>query len=99
MINSSLWRLSALIVLGSAFAISISSASADGSSASTARHRRHAEAVISDEVRQLARVMGALRPRPGSSLANLTRWGDGPLEATRSALRARSTEPAAKRRG
>ena len=62
------------------------------------RLRRHDNAVMSAELRQLARVMGALKPRPGVALAKLNQAGQGPLEATRSALRARSAGPAANRR-
>ncbi len=55
------------------------------------RRNRHDEAVISSEVRQLARVIGALRPVPGASLARSDRVASairkGPIEATRSALK------------
>ena len=62
------------------------------------RLRRHDNAVMSAELRQLARVMGALRQHPGEALAKLSNAGQGQLEATRSALRARSGAPTAKPR-
>ena len=63
------------------------------------RLRRHDNAVMSAELRQLARVMGALRQRPGEALSKLSNAaGQGPLEATRTALRARSGGRAARPR-
>ena len=81
---------------------SVGSTARSESVGSTARLRRQTDAGVSAEVRQLARVMGALRPKPGASLSKLTSVGrryDERLEAARIALRARSAGPAGRPRG